>query len=172
MFFPHILSIEPLDPQTPVGVRIGRSILRHRRLIAAAAFVAVAAVAVFLYVEAHRYASSSSSVSLVIPGEQHRWKLEVVNGTAENGLAQGVTDMLRKLGYDVVELRTQRTPPLPRCLVIDRSGNREGAEEVAAALGLPHDRVQTQVDKSLYLDFTIAVGADFRSFNMLSGALQ
>lgn len=95
-----------------------------------------------------------------------------MNGAGKDGLAQGVTDLLRRHGYDVVDYRTQRTPLAPRCLIIDRSGDRTAADEVAKTLGLPPDRVSVQVDRSLFLDVTVIVGADFRSFTMLSGATR
>ena len=46
-------------------------------------------------------------------------------------------------------------------VVLDRVGNREMAQQVAAALGIP--RVETRRDTMLVLDVTVVLGKDWRA---------
>lgn len=91
-------------------------------------------------------------------------QLDVRNGTGVPGLAQKVTSHLRSKGFDVVEIGNADSLGLEKTVVLDRSGNAEAARRVASALGLDDSRVLVRIDRTLYLDVSVHIGADLRSF--------
>ena len=68
-------------------------------------------------------------------------QVEVRNGCGVAGLAEGMTRFLRDQGFDVVEVGNYSSFDQAKTTVVDRVGNLETARKVAAALGLPEDRV-------------------------------
>jgi hypothetical protein len=91
-------------------------------------------------------------------------QLDVRNGTGVPGLAQRVTSFLRSKGYDVVEIGNTDSLGLEKTQVLDRSGNLEAARSVARALGLDDAQVRVKIDRTLYLDVSVHLGDDLRSF--------
>lgn len=91
-------------------------------------------------------------------------QLDVRNGTGVPGLAQRVTSYLRSKGFDVVEIGNADSLTLEKTQVFDRSGNLEAARQVAKALGLDDSRVALRIDRTLYLDVSVYLGNDLRSF--------
>lgn len=134
--------------------------------------IAGVVVAVLLYVAAHAFWTSSTAVQSRIPGEQRPWKLEVVNTTGEPGLALKVADHLRLLGYDVVDIRTQRTADHLPTTFIDRSGNPAVAADLQATLELTSERFKTEMDRTLLLDISVYVGSDIRSIPAFAAAVR
>lgn len=118
---------------------------------------------VAVYLSAHSYWSSSQTVAETVPGETKPWKVEVVNGTSEAGLAQRVADHMRRLGYDVVDVRTQRFAGPMRTSFIDRSGRPEALSDLQTVLELTPDRFRSELDRTLFIDVTVVVGSDFRT---------
>jgi len=102
---------------------------------------------------------------VVVEGPRTRAiQLDVRNGTGVPGLAQRVTSFLRSRGFDVVEIGNTDSVGLEKTLVLDRSGNPEAALSVAKALGLDESHVLVRIDRTLYLDVSVHLGNDFRSF--------
>ena len=102
---------------------------------------------------------------LIMEGPRTRAiQLEVRNGTRVPGLAQRVTSFLRSKGFDVVEIGNTDSVGLAQTLVLDRAGNREAALSVAKALGLDESNVIEHIDRTLYLDVSVHLGDDLRSF--------
>jgi len=91
-------------------------------------------------------------------------QLDVRNGTGVPGLAQKVTSYLRSKGFDVVEIGNADSLGLEKTVVLDRAGNTEAARRVASALGLDDSRVLVRIDRTLYLDVSVYLGTDLRSF--------
>lgn len=118
---------------------------------------------VAVYLSAHSYWSSSQNIAETLPGETKPWKVEVVNGTSEAGLAQRVADHLRRLGYDVVDVRTQRSSGPTRTSFIDRSGRPEALSDLQTVLELTPDRFRSELDRTLFLDVTVVIGNDLRT---------
>ena len=92
-------------------------------------------------------------------------QLDVRNGTNVPGLAQRVTSYLRSKGFDVVEIGNTDSLGLENTLVLDRTGNREAALRVATALGLDDSHVIGRIDRTLYLEVSVHLGNDLRSFS-------
>ncbi|MGQ0539564.1 MAG: LytR C-terminal domain-containing protein [Gemmatimonadaceae bacterium] len=88
-----------------------------------------------------------------------RIRVEVINTTAQRGLARRATFFLRDQGFDVVRF-TSGAPPRDSTQVIDRSGNPEGARLVARALGVA--RFSSARDSARYLDVSVLLGRDWR----------
>ena len=102
---------------------------------------------------------------VVVEGPRTRAiQLDVRNGTTVAGLAQKVTSHLRSKGFDVVEIGNADSLGLEKTVVLDRSGNIDAAKRVASALGLDDSRVLVRIDRTLYLDVSVHIGNDFRSF--------
>jgi hypothetical protein len=120
-------------------------------------------VLIAVYLSAHAFWTSSQTVAETVPGETKPWKLEVVNGTSEAGLGQRVADHLRRLGYDVVDVRTQRFSGPMRTAFVDRSGSPGALSDLEALLELTPDRFRSELDRTLFLDVTVVVGSDLRT---------
>jgi hypothetical protein len=120
-------------------------------------------VLIAVYLSAHAFWTSSQTVAETVPGATKPWKLEVVNGTSEAGLGQRVADHLRRLGYDVVDVRTQRSPGPTRTAFVDRSGRPGALDDLQNVLDLTPDRCRSELDRTLYLDVTVVVGNDLRT---------
>jgi hypothetical protein len=117
-------------------------------------------VVLLLYVVTQSLFRTSSDPEVVVGGRTRAIQLDVLNGAGQPKLAQRLTDYLRARGFDVVELGNFSSV-VEATLVLDRAGNLEAAKQVAAALGLPEERVQQKIDKSLYLDVSVIIGKDF-----------
>lgn len=89
-------------------------------------------------------------------------QVEVRNACGVEGVAARTTYYLRQRGFDVVEVGNY-TRIEPHSLVIDRVGDLEAARKVAAALGIPEERVQQQIRPDLFLDASVIVGQDYAS---------
>jgi len=106
-----------------------------------------------------------SDEPVVLEGPRTRAiQLDVRNGTGVPGLAQKVTSYLRSKGFDVVEIGNTDSLGLEKTVVLDRSGNTDAARRVASALGLDDSRVLVRIDRTLYLDVSVYIGTDLRSF--------
>lgn len=107
----------------------------------------------------------NSDEPVVLEGPRVRAiQLDVRNGTTVPGLAQKVTSYLRSKGFDVVEIGNADSLGLEKTVVLDRSGNADAAKRVASALGLDDSRVLVRIDRTLYLDVSVHLGNDLRSF--------
>lgn len=90
-------------------------------------------------------------------------QVEVLNGCGVSGVAGDMTMHLRSLGFDVVHTGNHSSQNVAETVVIDRTGNMDAARQVAVALGLPEERVQTDVSADHYLDATVILGVDYES---------
>ncbi|NIS37659.1 LytR C-terminal domain-containing protein, partial [Candidatus Saccharibacteria bacterium] len=91
-----------------------------------------------------------------------RIQVEVLNGCGVDGLAEKITDFLRRNNIDVVSRGNYVHFEVPETKIIDRMGNRDRSQIVADILGVPEDQVETQQNKNLQLDATIILGADYK----------
>ena len=89
-------------------------------------------------------------------------QVNVVNACGVNGVALKFTEFLRARKFDVPEYGTEKT--LERfSKVIDRIGDPISAQKVAYALGIPPERIETEIDSSLYLRATVVIGEDYQT---------
>ena len=91
-------------------------------------------------------------------------EVEVVDGSGNIKVAQHMTNVLRTLGYDVVEFKKSNEGIIERSYILDRSGDLDVAYKLATSLGIPKDKVFQKIDHDMYLDITIVVGKDFSKF--------
>jgi hypothetical protein len=96
--------------------------------------------------------------------------VEVLNACGVQGLANQITQYLRGLEFDVVNVGNyQGGFNLDRTFVFDRvSLDNTNAKKVAAALGVSTDQVAPQLDKSLQLEVTVIIGRDYRKLNVFA----
>ncbi len=89
-------------------------------------------------------------------------RVEVLNGSEEDGLARKVTDLLRRNGFDVVNLGNAESSYFLETIVVDRSGRMEKAQQVAEALGVQNCIQQIKSDPYRIEDVLVIIGRDFR----------
>ncbi len=94
-------------------------------------------------------------------------QLDVLNGCGASGAASTITAYLRSRGYDVVELRNYKTFDVPQSLVIDRTGDRENALKLAAALGIAKENIVVQISPDYFVDVSLVVGKDYQTLKPL-----
>ena len=108
-----------------------------------------------------------------IPVESLRLpEVEVLDGAGSMRAAQQLTNIIRARGYDVVEMKKNNGEEEDRTLILDRSGNLEAARKLAAALGVPQDKVFQKIDRSLYLDITVVLGKDYNRLKAFQSSLE
>ncbi|MCY3486985.1 MAG: LytR C-terminal domain-containing protein [Bacteroidetes bacterium] len=106
-------------------------------------------------------ASSISTTEIESPGPTDIYQVEVRNGVGVRGVAERMRTYLRSKGYDVVGVGNHLSFDVEQTIIIDRIGNREIAQQVAASLGLPPERVQQDVRSEFHLDVSIILGKDY-----------
>jgi hypothetical protein len=93
-------------------------------------------------------------------------QVNVVNACGVSGMAGKFTEFLRARKFDVPEYSTSKQlQPFSR--VIDRVGDSLSARKVAYALGISPERVESEIDSSLYLRATVVIGEDYRTLRPL-----
>lgn len=107
-------------------------------------------------VDPHRASETGALVGEII-------QVEVRNGCGVSGLAAETTMYLRRMGFDVVEVGDYSSFDQQYSLVIDRVGDLESARKVAAALGIPEERVVQEIRPEYYLDASVVIGLDYES---------
>lgn len=90
------------------------------------------------------------------PAEVYR--IEVLNGTGEAGLARSVTAQLRRMGIDVLLEGNADRFDFSESLLIDRKGNPALIKRMQRRLGVR--RVLLQVQHGPQVDATLVVGYD------------
>ncbi len=88
-------------------------------------------------------------------------QVEVLNGCGVSGIADKITDFLRKNNFDVVQTGNYTSYNMDKSLVIDRSGNKANAEKVADALGIDKKNIVEQLNNDYLLDCSIVIGKDY-----------
>jgi hypothetical protein len=157
--------------ELPAKLR-SQTVTRHSKLLKSILALLCLALGVTVYVLAHRSFSKhpvpieTSSLPVTRAVE-----VEVVDGVGSMRIAQQVTNVLRSQGYDVVEMKKNNDGLIERTYVIDRSGNLDAARSLATSLGISQDKVFQKIDRNVFLDVTIMVGADYtrlKAFQILS----
>ncbi len=91
-------------------------------------------------------------------------QVEVLNGCGVTGIGDGLTDVLRSKGIDVVKTGNYRSFDVDNTFIVDRTGKIETAERVADSLNLDKRFIITEKNKSLFLDLTIVIGKDYKNY--------
>ena len=93
-------------------------------------------------------------------------QIEVLNGCGVPGLANQLTGSLRRLGFDVVETDNYDNFNVTETFIISRVADKEHARRIATALGLEKKRIILEESQDFYLDATLVVGSDYKTFNL------
>ena len=91
-------------------------------------------------------------------------QVEVLNGCGVTGIGDGLTDVLRSKGIDVVKTGNYRSFDVDNTFIVDRTWKIETAERVADSLNLDKRFIITEKNKSLFLDLTIVIGKDYKNY--------
>lgn len=91
-------------------------------------------------------------------------QVEVLNGCGVAGVGDGLTDVLRAKGIDVVKTGNYRSFDIDNTFIIDRMGKVETANRVADSLNLDKRFIITEKNKSYFLDLTIVIGKDYKNY--------
>jgi hypothetical protein len=90
-------------------------------------------------------------------------RVEVLNGSGRDGMARRAAQVLRRIGFDVVEIGDAERDDFERTVVVERrSGDLRHARMLARAIGCP--RVVQDVDSLKYLEVTVILGRDCDEF--------
>ena len=88
-------------------------------------------------------------------------RVEVLNGCGVNRLAVKVTNILRKRGFNVVNIGNTESQTFAETVVIERNDeNKRNAEYLAKQIGVKN--IGSDIDPALYLEVTVIVGKDYR----------
>lgn len=97
-------------------------------------------------------------------------QVEVLNGCGVTGVGDGLTDILRAKGIDVVKTGNYLSFDIENTFIIDRLGKIETANRVADSLNLDKRFIITEKNKSYFLDLTIVIGKDYKNYFQKSGS--
>jgi len=88
-------------------------------------------------------------------------RVEVLNGCGVDRLAIKVTNILRKKGFNIVEVRDARTQDYEETVVMERSNeNMVNANYFAKQIGCRN--IDKDIDPALYFEITLIIGQDYK----------
>lgn len=93
-------------------------------------------------------------------------QLEVLNGCGASGIAEKLTNFLRRKNFDVVQSGNYISFDIDKSMVIDRTGNMANAYKVAETLGIDKKNVIRQINDDYFLDVSLIIGRDY--FQLIS----
>ena len=103
---------------------------------------------------------------------ERAFTVEVLNGTAINGLAGRTADLLRSFGYDVIAIGNAGSSTIERTEIVDRSGDEISGRTFAGIIRCGNIRreflsndipeIGPEIHNLEYRsDFTLIIGRDF-----------
>ncbi|MEW6686091.1 MAG: LytR C-terminal domain-containing protein [Candidatus Edwardsbacteria bacterium] len=112
---------------------------------------------VFIFSTVKRFVEIRST----IPREKaEKIRVEVLNGTGVQDIAQRATTYLRQCGFDVVEWGNAENQNFPETVVVDRAEmSASNAKLVARALHCKN--VIPQIEHTSLLEVTVVIGKDY-----------
>jgi hypothetical protein len=114
--------------------------------------------------------NSTANENIKAQNVQQLIQVEVLNGCGVTGVGDGLTDVLRAKGIDVVKTGNYRSFDIDNTFIIDRLGKIETAIRVADSLNLNKRFIITEKNKSYFLDLTIVIGKDYKNYFQKSGS--
>jgi len=88
-------------------------------------------------------------------------QVEVLNACGASGVADIITDQLRKNKIDVVQIGNYRSFDVDYTIIINRSGDKNKANFTADLIGVDRNKIVDQLNKNYFLDLSVIVGKDF-----------
>jgi hypothetical protein len=125
-----------------------------------AIFLAAGIVAVYMAVNVVAHLTSCGSVC------ELPVVVEILNGCGRPGIAEQVASHLRGRGFDIMYVGNADDFDFIETLVVDRTGDRDKAHAVAAALG--RAPVVYQISSAFFVDVTVILGGDAMSSSWLA----
>ena len=100
--------------------------------------------------------------------KEYRFRLEVLNGTGESGVAMETAMELRKRGIDVLIVGDADRYDFEESLLIDRRGNDKLMARLSRILGCR--RIIQQIQKHPLVDATFIIGKDRHKLKLDNGS--
>lgn len=97
-----------------------------------------------------------------VAGEM-RYRIEVLNGTGQAGLAQRLAESARRKGIDVFQVANADSFSYAECILI---GRKDGVDIDAFGRALGVHNVIEQLDAESFVDATLIIGADYHTLNL------
>ncbi len=90
-------------------------------------------------------------------------RVEVLNGTNQNGLAKKTSQYLKDNKLDVIIISNAKFDTIAETMIIDRlKENCAYGKYVAKKLNC--NNVMSDIDSSLYIDVTVIIGNDYKKY--------
>jgi hypothetical protein len=159
------LGIARIKKRTP---KLPKSFFHQHKALKIAAFACLVAFAVCVYVLANRHSTLTlDGAEMPLAVGRKIVQVEVLDGVGNMKVAQRMTDLIRRKGYDVVEMKRNGDGIAEKTIIFDHSGNYDTAKKLAKELGVAENKVFQKLDKNLYLDITVIVGKDYATLKDL-----
>ncbi len=135
--------------------------------LAALGLLAFLLYGLFTRVTVERPAEEGQTSSFILP-EGMSVQVDVRNACGVPGVAEVAASHLRAARFDVPSYGNAREEE-PFTLLLDRTGDREGALSVARSLGIDPERIIRRVDSTRYVDVTLLIGHDYSTLLPFTG---
>jgi hypothetical protein len=89
-------------------------------------------------------------------------QIDVLNGSGVSGIGMKVTQHLRSLGIDVIDVGN--ISHTNESFIIDRIGNRTDAQKLARAVGIDTTRITVQIAEEYMVKYSLVLGKDFGQY--------
>ncbi len=104
---------------------------------------------------------NAMSASTVSSNSSKIYTVEILNGTAEKGLAARTSEIFGSFGYDVVAVGNANTLDYGKTVLIDRFGDKEALSAIAGVIKCSNFADAASYKGSIKADYTIILGNDF-----------
>jgi len=104
---------------------------------------------------------NAMSASTVSSNSSKIYTVEILNGTAEKGLAARTSEIFGSFGYDVVAVGNAATLDYGKTVLIDRFGDKEALSTIAGVIKCSNFADAASYKGSIKADYTIILGNDF-----------
>lgn len=139
-------------------------------IIASVILAVIAVLLLYSVLEKSGIISFTNNKDIKPQNVQQLIQVEVLNGCGVTGVGDGLTDVLRAKGIDVVKTGNYRSFDIENTFIIDRLGKIETANRVADSLNLDKRFIITEKNKSYFLDLTIVIGKDYKNYFQKTGS--
>jgi anionic cell wall polymer biosynthesis LytR-Cps2A-Psr (LCP) family protein len=104
---------------------------------------------------------NAMSASTVSSNSGKIYTVEILNGTAEKGLAARTSEIFGSFGYDVVAVGNASALDYDKTVLIDRFGDKEALGTIAGVIKCSNFADAASYKGSIKADYTIILGKDF-----------
>jgi anionic cell wall polymer biosynthesis LytR-Cps2A-Psr (LCP) family protein len=104
---------------------------------------------------------NAMSASTISSNSTKIYTVEILNGTAEKGLAARTSEIFGSFGYDVVAVGNAQTLDYDKTVLIDRFGDKEALGSIGGVIKCSNFADAASYKGSIKADYTIILGKDF-----------